>query len=204
MSYKAYAILSEKRLVDKILSGDRHAFTFLLKNTEGLVSNMIFKMIHVPGDRKDLAQDVYLKAFNNISRFNFQSKLSTWIGQITYNTCLHYLEKKKVILLEDYGSSNERDSDKNDNELSNVPALSLEETEQLFYRKELSSILNTAIDQLSPIYKTLISLYHQEELSYKEIAEITSLPDGTIQNYLFRARKALKTNILLKYQKEDL
>jgi RNA polymerase sigma factor (sigma-70 family) len=204
VSYKAYAILSEKRLVDKILSGDRHAFTFLLKNTEGLVSNMIFKMIPIPGDRKDLAQDVYLKAFKNLSQFKFQSKLSTWIGQITYNTCLHYLEKMKVTLLENYESLEEPNDDRIDRQLDNNPGISLQETEQLFYRRELSSILDTAIDQLSPIYKTLITLYHQEDLSYQEIAEITSLPDGTVQNYLFRARKALKKYILLKYQKEDL
>jgi RNA polymerase sigma factor (sigma-70 family) len=204
VGYKAYAILSDKRLVEKILSGDRHAFTYLLKNTEGLVSNMIFKMIHIPGDRKDVAQDVYLKAFKNLSQFKFQSKLSTWIGQITYNTCLHYLEKKKVTLLENYESLDETDDDRINRQLSNNPAISLQETEQLFFRKELSSILDTAIDQLSPIYKTLITLYHQEELSYLEIAEITSLPDGTVQNYLFRARRTLKNNILLKYRKEDL
>lgn len=204
MSYKAYEILSEKRLVERILSGDRHAFTFLLKNTEGLVSNMIFKMINIPGDRKDLAQDVYLKAFQNLSMFKFQSKLSTWIAQITYHTCLHYLEKKKVVLMEDYESLEEPNDNTADFKYANNQGISLHESEQLFFRKELSLILETAIDQLSPVYKTLITLYHQEELSYQEIAEITSLPDGTVQNYLFRARRALKDHILLKYKKEDL
>lgn len=161
-------------------------------------------MIHIPGDRKDLAQDVYLKAFKNLSRFKFKSKLSTWIGQITYNTCLHYLEKKKVILFEDFESPEEPDDDRVGRKLSGSPAISLQETEQFFYRRELSAILDSAIDQLSPVYKTLITLYHQEELSYLEIAEITSLPAGTVQNYLFRARKALKDQILLKYKKGDL
>jgi RNA polymerase sigma factor (sigma-70 family) len=204
VSYKAYAILSEKRLVEKVLSGDRHAFTFLLKNTEGLVSNMIFKMIHIPGDRKDLAQDVYFKAFKNLSKFKFQSKLSTWIGQITYNTCLHYLEKKQITFLENYESFEEPNEDRMDRKHANKPGTSLHDTEHLIFQKELSSILEIEIDKLSAIYKTLIILYHQEELSYLEIAQITSLPVGTVQSYLFRARRALKDSLLLNYKKEDL
>ena len=57
---------------------------------------------------------------------------------------------------------------------------------------------------LSPIYKTLIMLYHNEELSYEEISQITELPEGTVKNYLFRARKALKERLLVKYKKEEL
>ena len=69
---------------------------------------------------------------------------------------------------------------------------------------DLAGILGTAIEQLPPLYRTLISLYHQQELSYEEIAQITSLPDGTVKNYLFRARKLLKQRILATYQRDDL
>ena len=56
----------------------------------------------------------------------------------------------------------------------------------------------------APLYRTLISLYHQQEMSYEEIAQITSLPDGTVKNYLFRARKMLKQYLLASYQRDDL
>jgi RNA polymerase sigma factor (sigma-70 family) len=85
--------LSDRHLVSAALRGDRNAFGLIIKQTEGLVAMMAYKMISSPGDRKDIAQDVYLKAFKNLSGFKFQSRLSTWIGQIAYNTCLHYLEK---------------------------------------------------------------------------------------------------------------
>jgi RNA polymerase sigma-70 factor (ECF subfamily) len=54
------------------------------------------------------------------------------------------------------------------------------------------------------VYKTLITLYHNEELSYSEIGEITSLPEGTVKSYLFRARKTLRNNLLLTYKHEAL
>jgi RNA polymerase sigma factor (sigma-70 family) len=187
--------LTDKRLVTGVLNGDRYAFGLIIKKTEGLVAQMTFKMISSPGDRKDIAQDIYLKAFKNLPGFKFQSKLSTWIGQIAYNTCLHYLEKKKLVLMDNLGEDSEFPIDhfntKND-------------TEHLVFNKELAAMLQTEIEQLKPLYKTLISLYHQEELSYVEIAEITSLPEGTVKNYIFRARKTLKENILLKYQRNEL
>ena len=90
--------LTDQELVRKSLQGDRHAFEAIVKNTEGLVAQMVFKMIPNSEDRKDLAQEVYLRVFRNLEGFRFQSKLSTWIGQITYNCCLNWLEKKKLLL----------------------------------------------------------------------------------------------------------
>ena len=77
-------------------------------------------------------------------------------------------------------------------------------TEDLLFQKELSEILRIELDNLSPVYKTLITLYHNEDLSYAEIAQITDLPEGTVKNYLFRARKALRDNIMLTYKREAL
>ena len=78
------------------------------------------------------------------------------------------------------------------------------ETEALIRQRELSTILNEGIEKLPPVYKTLIALFHNEELSYGEIGQVTGLPEGTVKSYLFRARKALKNNLLLTYQKEDI
>jgi RNA polymerase sigma-70 factor (ECF subfamily) len=70
--------------------------------------------------------------------------------------------------------------------------------------REMAAILQREIERLSPLYKTLITLYHNEDQSYADIAQITGLPEGTVKSYLFRARKMLKDNLLLKYKKEQL
>jgi RNA polymerase sigma factor, sigma-70 family len=77
--------------------------------------------------------------------------------------------------------------------LSENPELEAVEAETL-------AILNAEIDKLPPLYKTLITLYHLEELPNKEIADITNLPEGTIKSYLSRARKILKDNINRHYK----
>jgi RNA polymerase sigma factor (sigma-70 family) len=194
--------LTDQYLVEKVLHGDRYAFRQVIKNTEGLVTLIIFKMISNTEDRKDLAQDTYLKAFKNLSGFKFQSKLSTWIGQITFNTCINFLEKKKLVLIDNFYEENNPDNDTL--EKLSKPKVPNNEPENFIFQKELSKILQSEIEKLSPVFKTLVTLFHKEELSYAEISEITQIPEGTVKNYLFRARKVLKENLLVNYKKEEL
>jgi RNA polymerase sigma factor (sigma-70 family) len=187
------------------LRGESNAFETIIKSTEGLVAQIVFRMIINAEDRKDIAQDVYLKAFSKLEGFKFQSKLSTWIAQIAYNTCLNYLEKKKLVLLSGDSHNEEENIEEGLEGLIHKSAHPLNnEAEKRIFQKELSAILLSEIENLSPIYKTLITLYHNEDLSYEEIAQITELPAGTVKSYLFRARKTLKENILAKYKKDEL
>jgi len=201
VSTKTGNSLTDQFLVEKVLRGNSNVFGEIIKTTGGLVAQIVFKMINNPEDRKDISQDIYLKAFHYLENFKFQSKLSTWIGQIAYNTCLNYLEKKKLVLSGDLFESNEME------EQTAAPGRAgstRSETETSIFKKQLSGILQSEIEMLSPLYKTLITLYHHEELSYAEIGEITGLPEGTVKNYLFRARKALKENLLSIYKREEL
>ncbi len=204
MDYKTGNNLQDHDMVDKVLRGDTNAFSAIIKATEGLVAQIVFKMISNNEDRKDIAQDVYMKAFNKLSGFKFQSKLSTWIAQIAYNTCLSYLEKKKLVL----PGNDSREDDSLEDGLEALISKSSyhlnHEAEKLVSQKELSAIMQSEIEKLSPVFKTMITLYHHEDLSYDEIGKITELPAGTIKSYLFRARKSLKESILAKYKKDEL
>ena len=195
---------ADQHLIEKVLSGDTQAFGTIIKNTERLVAQIVFKMISNPEDRKDMAQDIYLKAFKKLSGFKFQSKLSTWIAQISYNTCLDYLRKKKIIIPGNHYEESESQEDMMDKLNKEFYDTRGNTTATLLRQKELSTILKTEIEKLSPVYKTLITLYHNEELTYEEIEQITGLPSGTIKSYLFRARRTLKNNLSLNYKKEDL
>ena len=185
-------MLADRQLVDLVLGGDMHAFSALVENTEGLVAQIVCKLIPNEEDRKDIAQDTYLKVYQHLSTFKFQSKLSTWIGQIAYNTCLNRLQKKQLpvyTLPDQVGEETDRVGD---------------ETDRLLMQKELKGLLRTEIGRLPPLYQTLIGLYHQEDRSYLEIARITGLPEGTVKSYLFRARRQLKETMLSIYKQEKL
>jgi RNA polymerase sigma factor (sigma-70 family) len=182
---------SDKTIVTNILNGNIQGFAIVVRNTEKLVTQIVRKMITNENDQKDLVQDIYLKTYQNLSSFQFKSKLSTWIANIAYNTTLNYLEKKRIPII-----GNENTIENNFTSTDN-PELEIIKTEAV-------DILIAEIDKLPPLYKTLITLYHLEELPNKEIAEITNLPEGTIKSYLSRARKILKDNINFYYKNEKL
>jgi RNA polymerase sigma factor (sigma-70 family) len=204
MSHLPTTFVTDQQLVAQVLGGNAASFGQLVRRTEGLVTQLVFKMIRHPADRPDIAQEVYLKVFKNLAGFKFQAKLSTWVGQIAYNTCLHYLEKKQLVLVD----LSEQPPDDASAEGRRAPPELVagpdSDPETALFDQDLAGILGVAIEQLPPLYRTLISLYHQQELSYEEIAQITSLPDGTVKNYLFRARKLLKQRLLATYQRDDL
>jgi RNA polymerase sigma factor (sigma-70 family) len=195
---------ADKLLVDKVLRGDTQAFGLIIRDTEALVAQIVFKMIPVAEDRKDIAQDTYLKAFSKLGGFKFQSKLSTWIAQIAYNSCLSWLAKKKLVLPGDL-------QEERIGRRPAIPTLSHQsadvfhsEPEDGIIQKELAVILSKEIDSLPPVFQMLVTLYHHESLTYVEMAQITGMPEGTVKSYLFRARKTLKENLLSKYKKEAL
>ena len=188
---RASSFSSDRLLVEKVLSGNTKTFSIIIANTERLVAQIVRKMILNDEEQKDLAQDIYLKAFQNLSTFRFQSKLSTWIGRIAYHTCCNHLEKKRIPLSA-IDAIDEYKQPGTDN------------IEKDIFSKELSAIVKNEINKLPPLYKTLITLYHVEGLHNDEISQITDLPEGTIKSYLYRARNMLKKSIERNYKNEAL
>lgn len=181
---------TDKILVQRILSGEQQAFTALVGATQVLVAQIVYKMVANGEERKDLAQDIYIKVYRHLPSFRFQSKLSTWVAQVAYNTCYDHLRKKNIVVyLDSFPEEQE------------VTAMIQEEPA---LQKDRQRIIKEEMQKLSPIYQTLVTLYHQEEMSYEEICQVTGLPEGTVKNYLFRARRLLRQQLLKNYQKEEL
>ena len=189
----------DEDLVKKILRSPP-AYREFISRYQRIVSVMTSRMIRNEEDRKDISQEVFMKAYHRLSSFRFQSKLSTWVGSITYNTCISFLEKKKYLLYDDFSLPG---NDGEDQKFDPMDDGILPQDEWLSSRQVHQS-LQKAIEQLPPIYKTLIALYHSEEISYEEISEITGLPMGTVKSYLFRARKKLKETLLQQYKTEEI
>jgi RNA polymerase sigma-70 factor (ECF subfamily) len=178
-----------------VLEGAVDAFEVIINDHKRLVANVVGRMIRVDQDREDICQDVFLKVYQNLGRFKFGSKLSTWIARIAYNTCLNHLEKHKVPLVGDSG---------NVDETCDSFADANARVDRQFEETELGRILVREIGYLPAQYRVIITLYHLEEMSYEEIADVTCLPDGTVKSHLFRARKLLKDRLMAKYSQEDL
>lgn len=186
-------MINDHELVSRIARGDKQAFRLLIKQNERLVAHMVARLIDRDEDREELCQDVFLRVYEKIKEFNFQSKLSTWIATIAYRSGINHLRKKKIQL----SDIPEEESFTSHFISSDNPHESLEDNETEVMTLKL-------IEQLPPHYKTILTLYHVDHMTYGEIGEVTGMPEGTVKNYLFRARHLLKEKVKQYLGKEAL
>lgn len=186
-------MIEDKALVSQVLDGDRAAFRMLIKQHERLVAHMVARLIDQQEDREEICQDVFLKVYEKLNEFNFQSKLSTWIATIAYRHSINHLRKKKIKIAEIP-----------DNEMEEERFISNEDVAGEFSDQQLNHMILSLVDKLPPQYKTILTLYHLQDMSYPEIMEVTGLPEGTVKNYLFRARQLLKDKVKQYLGKEAI
>ncbi len=174
----------EHELVAKVLAGDGRAFQLLIKQYQRLVWHIVAKMVHNEDDVKDISQDVFIQVYQKLESFQFNAKLSTWIATIAYRHTLNQLKKRRIIWEEipDHADSNINFGDN-------------ENPEKLSSKADMKQFIHGLIEKLPEQYKTVLILFHIEEFNYVEIQEITGMPEGTVKNYLFRARKLLKEQL---------
>ncbi|MBD3373968.1 sigma-70 family RNA polymerase sigma factor [candidate division KSB1 bacterium] len=188
-------IEEEKKLVDRILKDDLNAFDELVIEYQRLVWHIVARMVSDPTDRQDLCQDIFLKIFKSLRTFHFRSKLSTWVGRIAYHTSINYLQKKKLPSMSDVTI---------DESHYRVVAESDDiGPEEWTARRDLSSIVEKMISKLTPIQKTLITLFHVENMSYSEMSAVVELPEGTIKSHLYRGRQRLK-EMMKSLEREEI
>lgn len=187
--------LTDEQLVRAVLEGDKELYRQFVVRFERLVRHVVARMMSNSHDIEDICQDVFVKIYTNLSSFRFDAKLSTWIGRISYNTCLNHLDKKRATLMADYGTDEDPMESWADPEVA---------TELVAEGNDVAVRLSAEIDKLPVIYGTILSLFHLQEMRYGEIADILSMPEGTVKSYLFRARKMLKSRLSVRYTPEEL
>jgi len=192
--------MNDAELVQQVLSGNENAFRFLVAKHERLVLHVAGRVIQSQDDVKDVCQEVFIKVFRKLKHFRGDSRLSTWIATIAYNTSISHIRKKMRQPEYSYDEQPALVSGEEDT----LPDQGLAEKE------EIKKYLLQLIEELPVHYRTVLTLFHLEEFSYKEIEQITAMPEGTIKSYLSRARKILKgkleriaelekTNIFVNY-----
>lgn len=179
---KTYVRMNDHDIVKQVVDGNENAFRFLVQKHQKLVWHVVWRVVGKPDEIEDICQDVFMKVYKNISRFRNESKLSTWIGSIAWNTCSDYLKKHKRDRLDLSGT---------------IPvkaelAMTDDATWRAVHETDMKAVVRKGIEQLPMSYQTVLTLYHLEEFSYHEIEEITGMPEGTVKSCLNRARKQLR------------
>ncbi|MCQ4725160.1 sigma-70 family RNA polymerase sigma factor [Anaerotignum faecicola] len=188
----------ETSLIKKAQSGDSAAFGELIIRHERFVYNVVYRMLPNKEDAEDISQEVFLKVYKYLGKFDGKASFSTWVYKIAVNTCIDEIRKRKG--KETLSINAEADGD--DGVYSREYADSGMNVEEEVLSKEGLSEIKRAIDKLSEEHKTIITLRDIEGLSYTEIAEITDCSMGTVKSRLARARKILK-GLIVKEREQN-
>ena len=183
--------LTDEELIEKIKNGAIELFEVIVFRYQKKLVNYIYRMISDFDSAMELSQEVFIKVFNSLDKYNPSYKFTTWIHRIASNATIDWMRKKKI----DAYSLDGNDSSDTPPLSQQIPSGDLNPLQEL----EMSQLLGrieSAIDELPFIYKQLIILRHINELSYDEIATAVDLPLGTVKNRIFRGREMLKAKLL--------
>ncbi len=176
--------------IDKILDGEASAYTVLVNRYKDLVYTLSLRMMKNREDAEEVAQDTFIKTYSSLNKFKGDSKFSTWIYRVAYNTCLDRLKKNKrqqyTVAIDEY---TEHQVKTLDNALDQIEA------------KEKQQAIQNCLELLPSEDSFLLTLYYFEELSLDEISKIVGLKPNNIKVKIFRSRKKLAT--ILKEQLDN-
>ena len=178
--------MDDVTLVARVRDGNTHAFRFLVDKYRNLVWHMVLRMIDRREDAEDLCQDVFLRVFRDIGKFRGDAKLSTWIGSIAYHICIDHLRRNKrdlVTAVEQFTPAM-------------LAKVDIPENIGGMDRTAIKKLVHRVIDAMPYNYRIVITLFHLEGFSYREIEVITGMPEGTIKSYLSRGRQIIHDKML--------
>lgn len=181
----------DKELVARALQGNESAFRELLERFRRPIFSLIYRMI---GDRElaeDLAQESFVKAFNNLDTYNPSYRFSSWLFKIANNHAIDHLRRARLSTVSIHGSPHAASAEREEETRIVLPSQD-ESPEQEVLALELGGEIERAIAQLRLEYRTAIILRHIENRPYEEIAEIMEVPIGTVKTFLHRARAELR------------
>ena len=172
--------IDENILIDSIKNGDTNAYAKLVDRYKDLVYTLAIRMLKNREEAEEIAQDTFIKVFKSLDKFNGDSKFSTWIYRVAYNTCLDAIKKNKKhqndVAIDEY-TFNKLDTI--DNALENI------------IKEERSVLIKNCINKLPEESSVILTLFYFEELSLEEISKVINIEANTVKVKLFRARKKL-------------
>jgi RNA polymerase sigma-70 factor (ECF subfamily) len=182
--------LDERLLVEQLKKGDEAAFRKVVETWQNMVYNTALGIVQNPEDAEDIAQEVFVQAFQSIGTFKGESKLSTWLYRITVTKSLDHERRKKrkkrfAFVRSIFGDQNEVLVNPPD---FHHPGVSLD-------KKEDAAVLFRAIAELPENQRIAFTLNKVEGLSYQEVSEVMKTTVSSVESLMHRAKNNLKKRL---------
>ncbi|GAF63323.1 RNA polymerase sigma factor SigW [Bacillus sp. TS-2] len=174
----------EEHWIKEIKKGDLHYFEKIIEKYKNPLYATILRMTKNPEDAQDLLQEVFIKLYHQIDKYNGKGSFAGWLHRVTVNHCLDTFRKHEYKIkkeeIQDYASEESQQPD------------------VIYLQKENQRQLEKLISSLPEDERFIILLRYSNELSYEEIAESLNIPVTTVRNKLHRAKKKMRQNLTQK------
>jgi len=184
--------LTNEQLVEEYLNGDSQALEFLIQRNLNDVYNFSFNYVKNEAEADDLTQEIFVKVWKNIKKFNSQYKFRTWLFTIAKNTCLDFLKKNKRTV-----NFSELDNDETDFNFSESLADKSPSILKVLQNQGDFEALNLALESLPKSYQATLDLRYDQGLKFREIAELLGVSMETIKTRNRRGIEMLKKKLKL-------
>ena len=178
----AHAADDDTRLVAAFIKGDGDSFAALVDRHMPMVYKFTYRYVGNADAANDIVQDVFIKVWKNIKKFDPEKNFKTWLLTIAKNTALDSIKKKKAIL---FSKIEEGETDLDAFLAPYVEHADLPDA--LLQKKQTKADLDRVLQELSPSYRSVLLLRYTEHLKFREIAETLQEPIDTIKSKHRRA-----------------
>jgi RNA polymerase sigma-70 factor (ECF subfamily) len=183
----------EASIINQIIGGDTQAFSVLVDVYKDLVFTLAIRMLKNREEAEEVSQDTFIKIYKALPKFKGESKLSTWIYKVAYNTCLDQIKK-----------NNRRYDEVAIDSFSENQIKTLDNALDALEEKEQQKIIQECLQQLASKDSFLLTLFYFEELSLEEISKVVNMEANTVKVNIHRARKRLGNILKQKLEPETI
>jgi RNA polymerase sigma-70 factor, ECF subfamily len=184
------SVQDDTQLVKASQQGDQDAFALLVQRHQHRVFNMSLRMLQDYEEASEITQEAFLAAWQGLPSFRGEACFATWLYRIAYNCSLRQLERRKreralqaAIQAEQILGEVSREK----------------QAEDILELRDLQTMVREQMEKLPAKYRIVLILRHLQEMTYEEMADILTMPIGTIKTHLFRARNLLKERLLAQH-----
>jgi len=180
--------INEPIIIERAIAGDPHAFAQLVKEHQLFLFNLALRAVSNSQEAQDVTQETFIRAWKGIKNFRGESGFRTWLYRILMNLCYDryprlYVEKNNLSI---------------ENDDLEIPVGSM--LDHISDQSELREFIHQQLNKLPEVYRLVLSLRFQQDLSYQEISEVMEMPIGTVKTTIFRAKAQLKELLVLKQE----
>ena len=186
---------TDAEIIDGVRAGNTRAYALLVDRHKDRALTLAHRLVGDHMEAEELVQDAFVKAFRNLGQFRGDARFGTWFYRILYNLCMTQLRRRSGLpQMLDISDDAALDALSVDSETPGV--------DESLETYDIVRFLSVEVEALPPQYRSAVTLFYVQDMTYEEIADIMNVPLGTVKTCLFRGRNLLKKRISMRLKKE--